>query len=150
MTDSEKRPTRSSSKSKSATPSTSAGSKHTPPIVEPTPQGLTDIGLAQPQKPSLEAARSKIRLMERLSSLWNVAAKRHSLTAGLPKLERNERRAQMPCLVLLGAKSLAGISPTAALSFSSYAHDRKIISLSNIPLGPVQKSSMLPKRLTGC
>ncbi|KAK0213307.1 hypothetical protein DFS33DRAFT_1465270 [Desarmillaria ectypa] len=36
--------------------------------------------------------------------------------------------------ISLGAKSLAGISPTAKLSFSSYAHDRKIISLTNIQL----------------
>ncbi|KAK0200728.1 hypothetical protein DFS33DRAFT_1490101 [Desarmillaria ectypa] len=53
-----------------------------------------------------------------------------------PILERleNDRRVLMHCLVHLGAKSLAGISPTAKLSFSSYAHDRKIISLTNIQL----------------
>ncbi len=55
MADSEKRQTRSSSKSRSATPSTSAGSKHKPPLAEPAPQ----VDLAQPQKSPLEAAYPK-------------------------------------------------------------------------------------------
>ncbi|KAK0199318.1 hypothetical protein DFS33DRAFT_1268615 [Desarmillaria ectypa] len=44
------------------------------------------------------------------------------------------RSAHRPRRSILGAKSLAGMSPTAKLSFSSYAHDRKIISLTNIQL----------------
>ncbi|SJK96954.1 uncharacterized protein ARMOST_00203 [Armillaria ostoyae] len=85
---------------------------------EPAPRVLPGIGLVQPQKPSLAAAQSDGR-----SSKTGKTGKRAKSAGALS------------CSAL-GAKSLAGISPTATLSFSSYAHDRKIISLSNIPLGP--------------
>ncbi|PBK73378.1 hypothetical protein ARMSODRAFT_971830 [Armillaria solidipes] len=88
------------------------GSKHKPPLAEPVPRVLPGIGLVQPQKPSLAAVRSKTP----------------SNGASVQSEERGRQES--------GAKSLAGISLTATLYFSSYAHDRKIISLSNIPLGP--------------
>ncbi|PBK73391.1 hypothetical protein ARMSODRAFT_1014963 [Armillaria solidipes] len=104
IAESEKRRTRSSSKSRSATPSTSAG--------------IPGIGLAQPQKPSLEAARSKT--LSDGVSVQSEERGRQDQTADLPKLERNERRAQMPYLVLRRP------------SFSSYAHDRYITGLTNV------------------
>ncbi|KAK0448637.1 hypothetical protein EV421DRAFT_2016791 [Armillaria borealis] len=118
IADSEKCRTRSSSKSRSATPSTSAGRKHKPLLAEPDPQVLPGIGLAQPQKPSLEAARSKT--LSDGVSVQSEERGRQDQTAGLPKLERNEGRAQMPYLVLRRP------------SFSSYAHDRYITGLTNV------------------
>ncbi|PBK95368.1 hypothetical protein ARMGADRAFT_1062007 [Armillaria gallica] len=133
MADSEKRQTRSSSKSRSATPSTSASSKHKPPLAEPAPQALPGIGLAQPQPPSLEAARSKAPSDR--ASVQSVERGRQDAQSDGGSSKTGKKRAKsadaLSCSAL-GAKSLAGISPTAKLSFSSYAHDRLITGLTNV------------------
>ncbi len=161
IADSRKRQMRSSSKSRSATPSTSAGRKYKHSLAESAPQVLPDIGLAQSQKSFLEAARSKtpsdgasVQSVVPVHTYMNCP-----LTVLQGTVRRlvfqnwKETSEERRCLVLfcvglqscllrqlslthlvlrLGAKSLAGISPTAKLSLSSYAHDRHITGLTNV------------------
>ncbi|KAK0240841.1 hypothetical protein EDD85DRAFT_947944 [Armillaria nabsnona] len=107
MADSEKRQTRSSSKSRSA------GSKNKPPAAESAPQVLPGIDLSE------ERGRQEAHADDRSSETGKTGKRAKSPSA-------------LSCSAL-GAKSLAGIYK---LSFSSYAHDRKTISLSNIPMEP--------------
>ncbi|KAK0194946.1 hypothetical protein F5146DRAFT_1172537 [Armillaria mellea] len=83
---------------------------------------------------SLQLRVRRPHLMELPSSLWNVAGKKHSQTAGRPQTGKTGKRAKsadaLSCSAL-GAKSLAGISPDAKLSFSTYAYERHITGLTN-------------------
>ncbi|SJK96966.1 uncharacterized protein ARMOST_00215 [Armillaria ostoyae] len=81
-------------------------------------------------EPSPQLRVRRPRLMERPSSLRNVAGKsgwRLTVlrgTGGRPVFQNWKD--------WLGAKSLAGISTTAKLSFSSYAHDHHITGLTDV------------------
>ncbi|KAG7439463.1 uncharacterized protein BT62DRAFT_924699 [Guyanagaster necrorhizus] len=124
MADSKKRNTRASSKATSARHprrSLSADSKREFPPADLTPF-VPDIDLTYPREPSLGATGSKTP-SDRASAQAEERGRQQTKTDG--GSSNNGKT---------GAKSLAGISPAAKLSFSSYAHDRKIISLSNIPL----------------
>ncbi|KAG7439619.1 uncharacterized protein BT62DRAFT_957902 [Guyanagaster necrorhizus] len=139
IADSEKRTTRSSSKARSARHprrSMSADSKRERPPAEPTPF-VPDIDLRYPREPSLGATGSKTPSDRASAQLDERGGQETKTDGGSSNNENTGKRSKsadaLSCSAL-GAKSLAGISPAAKLSFSSYAHDRKIISLSNIPL----------------
>ncbi|KAK0213304.1 hypothetical protein DFS33DRAFT_1465269 [Desarmillaria ectypa] len=139
MADSEKRITRSASQSRSAhrpRRSMSADSKREPPPAE-LDQLLPGIDLAHPRERSLGAAGSTT-LLDRASDQLAERGRQETKTDGgssnTGKTGKRSKSADALSCSALGAKSLAGISPTAKLSFSSYAHDRKIISLTNIQL----------------
>ncbi|KAK0240785.1 hypothetical protein EDD85DRAFT_1019739 [Armillaria nabsnona] len=117
MADSEKRQTRSSSKSRSATPSTSAGSDHKLSLAEPA--------AARSKTPSDGAS---VQSVER--GRQETQADGESSNTG--KTGKRSKSTDALSCSALGAKSLAGISPTAKLSFSSYAHERHITSLTNV------------------
>ncbi|KAK0225383.1 hypothetical protein IW262DRAFT_682362 [Armillaria fumosa] len=135
MADSEKRLTRSSSNSRPPNRSMSADSKREPYPAEPAGHFVSDVDLVHPQEPSLAAAR-----LENLSdgvSVQSVKYGRQEAQSDGGSSNTGKKRAKSADAVscsALGARSLAGISPGDRLSFSSYAYDRKIISLSNIPL----------------
>ncbi|KAK0486106.1 hypothetical protein IW261DRAFT_1453797 [Armillaria novae-zelandiae] len=134
MADFDKRVTRSSSKSRPRR-SMSADSKRQIPHAESAAHFVSDIDLVQPQEPFLEAASSK--KSDKASVNSEERGRRGAQSDGSSsKTGKRAKSADALSCSALGAKSLAGISPSAKLSFSSYAHDRKIISLSNIPLGP--------------
>ncbi|KAG7439598.1 uncharacterized protein BT62DRAFT_938820 [Guyanagaster necrorhizus] len=139
MDDSERRITRASSKARSARHprrSMSADSKREPPPAEPAPY-LPDVNLTYPREPSLGATRSRTP-SGRASAQPDERGRQETQTDGGSsndgKTGKRSKSAGALSCSRLGGKSLAGISPTAKLSFSSYAHDRKVISLTNVPL----------------
>ncbi|KAG7439459.1 uncharacterized protein BT62DRAFT_957977 [Guyanagaster necrorhizus] len=139
MADSEKRTTQSSSKARSARRprcSMFADSKVEPPPADPTPF-VPDIDLTYPREPSLGASGSRTP-SDRASAQAEKRGRQQTKTDGgssnKGKTGKRSKSADALSCSALGAKALAGIFPAAKLSFSSYAHDRKIISLSNIPL----------------
>ncbi|KAK0491503.1 hypothetical protein IW261DRAFT_1438085 [Armillaria novae-zelandiae] len=134
MADFDKRATRSSSKSRPRR-SMSADSKREISHAESAAHFVSDIDLVRPQEPFLQAAGSK--KSDKASVNSEERGRRGAQSDGSSsKTGKRAKSADALSCSALGAKSLAGISPSAKLSFSSYAHDRKIISLSNIPLGP--------------
>ncbi|KAK0194896.1 hypothetical protein F5146DRAFT_1023324 [Armillaria mellea] len=136
MADSGKRVMRPHSKPRPARRSMSADSKREP-LPEPAAEFVSDIDLVHNPEPSLGVAHSKNP--PEGASIQSVERGRQEARSDGSKTGKTGKRAKsadaLSCSAL-GAKSLAGISPSAKLSFSSYAHDRKIISLSNIPLQP--------------
>ncbi|KAK0462513.1 uncharacterized protein EV420DRAFT_1192487 [Desarmillaria tabescens] len=148
MADPERRATRTSSKSRSAPRprrSMSADSKRKPHPAE-------DVGLPHTQEPSLGVAGSKTP-SDRASAQPAERGRQEASTDGgssnKGKTDKRSKSADALSCSALGAKSLAGISPTAKLSFSSYAHDRKIVSLSNIPIGPGATGKGIDARVHG-
>ncbi|KAK0225382.1 hypothetical protein IW262DRAFT_1355324 [Armillaria fumosa] len=113
-------------RSKSRTPrrSMSADSKREPPPAELASHFGSGTDLVHPQEPSLGA--------EHLKTPSEAQSDGGSSTTG----KKRAKSVDAVSCSALGARSLAGISPGDRLSFSSYAHDRKIISLSNIPMEP--------------
>ncbi|KAK0505718.1 hypothetical protein EDD18DRAFT_3220 [Armillaria luteobubalina] len=139
MTNSEQRLTRSSSKSRPPNGSMSADSEREPPPAELAADLVSDIDLVHPKKPSLDSARSKtssdkasVQSEERGQQDSEARSDSGSSKTG----KKREKSADAVSCSVLGGRSLAGISPGDRLSFFSYAHDRKIISLSNMPLPP--------------
>ncbi|KAG7439471.1 uncharacterized protein BT62DRAFT_976861 [Guyanagaster necrorhizus] len=138
MVDSKKPITRASSKATSGRPrrSMSADSKREPPPAEPTPF-LPDIDVTYPREPSLGATGLKTS-SDKASAQPEERGRQQTTSDGDSsnngKTGKRSKSADALSCSALGAKSLAGISPSAKLSFSSYAHDRKIISLTNVHL----------------
>ncbi|KAK0462532.1 uncharacterized protein EV420DRAFT_1735077 [Desarmillaria tabescens] len=133
MADPERRVTRASSKSRSAPRprrSMSADSKRERHPAE-------DVGLPHSREPSLGAAGSKTP-SDRASAQPAERERQEVSTDGgssnKGKTGKRSKSAGALSCSELGAKPLYGISPAAKLSFSSYAHDRKIISLTNVKL----------------
>ncbi|KAG7445575.1 uncharacterized protein BT62DRAFT_932704 [Guyanagaster necrorhizus] len=139
MADSGKWITRASSKARSARHprrSMSADSKREPPPADLTPF-MPDIDLTYPREPSLGATGSKTP-SDRASAPAEERGRQKTTTDGgssnKGKTGKRSKSADALSCSALGAKSFTGISPAAKLSFSSYAHDRKIISLTNVHL----------------
>ncbi|KAK0475561.1 hypothetical protein IW261DRAFT_1567960 [Armillaria novae-zelandiae] len=120
MADSENRVTRSSSKLRSARRSMSADSKREPLPADPSPQNFE---VAHLKTPSDGATCS-------VCGTWPARANGGSSNTG--KTGKRAKSADALSCSALGAESLAGISPAAELSFSSYAHERHIIGLTNV------------------
>ncbi|KAK0499578.1 hypothetical protein EDD18DRAFT_856213 [Armillaria luteobubalina] len=135
MADFEKRATRSSSKLRPRR-SMSADSKREIPHAESAAHFVSNVNLVQPQEPFLEAAHWKTSDKASVNSEERGRQGAQSDGSSSKNGKKRAKSADALSCSALGAKSLAGISPSAKLSFSSYAHDRKIISLSNIQLGP--------------
>ncbi|KAK0194908.1 hypothetical protein F5146DRAFT_1172420 [Armillaria mellea] len=132
MADSGKRVMPSHSKSRPTTRSMSADSKREP-LPEPAAEFVSDIDLVHNQEPSPGGSRSKNP--SEGASIQSVERGRQEARSDGSQTGKTGKRAKsadaLSCSAL-GAKSLAGISPSAKLSFSSYAHDRHITGLTNV------------------
>lgn len=113
----------------------SANSKRDPSPAEPVGHFVSDADPIHPEEPSVGAARS-----EKPSDGVSVQSEKRGRQKAQPdgrSSKTGKKRAKSADAVSCsasGARSLAGISPGDRLSFSTYVYDRKIISLSNIPM----------------
>ncbi|KAG7440213.1 uncharacterized protein BT62DRAFT_997900 [Guyanagaster necrorhizus] len=139
MDDSERPVTRASSKARSAhrpRRSMSADSKREPPPAEPA-RFVPDVNLMYVLERSQGATGSRTP-SDRASAQPDERGRQERKTDGgssdNAKTSKRSKSADALSCSALGAKSLAGISHSAKLSFSSYAHDRHITSLTNVQL----------------
>ncbi|KAG7439587.1 uncharacterized protein BT62DRAFT_1081471 [Guyanagaster necrorhizus] len=97
---------------------------------------LPDVSLTYPPEPSLKGTGSKIPSDTALAQSEERRRPEAKTDDGSNKENTGMRlkSADASSCLALGAKSLAGISPTAKLSFSSYGHDWKIIGLVNVQI----------------